>query len=94
MGQHDQQHDQQGQGQHDKQGQQGQGQGQAGGMSQGSDMPYGGSDATTGDATKSDQGGWNDRSQREMERGDATSPATPEGTTPLERSERPINQSR
>lgn len=57
-------------------------------------QPQGNQPQTGGDATKSAQGGYNDRSQREMERGDATDPAMPDGTTPLERSERPINQSR
>lgn len=46
------------------------------------------------DATKTAQGGWNDRSQREMEQGDRTKPEQPSGTTPLERDQRPINQSR
>jgi hypothetical protein len=46
------------------------------------------------DATKTSQGGWNDRSQREMEQGDRTKPEQPSGTTPLERDQRPINQSR
>ncbi|MGH2474314.1 MAG: hypothetical protein ACRDIL_03545 [Candidatus Limnocylindrales bacterium] len=53
-----------------------------------------GPDWTKGDATKTSQGGWNDRSQREMEQGDRTKPEQPEGTTPLERDQRPINQSR
>jgi hypothetical protein len=36
---------------------------------------------------------WN-KENPDMERGDQTKPPQPEGTTPLERDQRPINQSR
>jgi hypothetical protein len=35
-----------------------------------------------------------DPAQREMRQGDRTDPAMPEGTKPLERDQRPINQQR
>ena len=37
---------------------------------------------------------WNDPSRRDMHQGDRTRPPQPDGTTPLKRDERPIDQSR
>jgi hypothetical protein len=61
----------------------------------------------TGETTNADTGagGWDERSQqdplrpsdaleREMQRGRMTKEAQPSGTMPLERDQRPINQSR
>lgn len=52
-----------------------------------------GDDEAAHDATKPD-GVADDRARRDMQQGDRTKPAMPDGTTPLERGERPINQSR
>ena len=41
-----------------------------------------------------DQGDWNDRAQREMQQGDATRPAEPSGTNPLDKDQQPVNQNR
>ncbi len=57
------------------------GQGQAGGGT------------PTWDQTKTPSGGW-DQGSTDEEKGDETRPKQPEGTTPLERDPRPINQAR
>jgi hypothetical protein len=40
------------------------------------------------------QNEWNDRAQREMQQGDQTRPATPSGTSPLDKDEQPVNKNR
>ncbi len=40
------------------------------------------------------QNDWNDRAQREMQQGDETRPATPSGTSPLDKDQQPVNQNR
>lgn len=47
-----------------------------------------------GQPMSSDQNDWNDRAQREMQQGDETRPATPSGTSPLEKDQQPVNQNR
>ena len=42
----------------------------------------------------SGQNDWNDRAQREMQQGDETRPATPGGTSPLDKDQQPVNQNR
>ena len=37
---------------------------------------------------------WNDRAQREMQQGDETRPAQPSGTSPLDKDQQPVNQTR
>ena len=39
-------------------------------------------------------GTWNDRAQRDMQQGDLTRPAQPDGTSPLDKDEHPINKNR
>ena len=39
-------------------------------------------------------GSWNDRAQRDMQQGDLTRPAQPDGTSPLDKDEHPINKNR
>lgn len=39
-------------------------------------------------------GGWNDHAQREMQQGDLTQPAQPDGTAPLDKDEHPVNKNR
>ena len=41
-----------------------------------------------------EQGTWNDRAQREMQQGDETRPAQPEGTSPLDKDQQSVNQTR
>ena len=47
-----------------------------------------------GQPMSSDQNDWNDRAQREMQQGDETQPATPGGTSPLDKDQQPVNQNR
>ena len=47
-----------------------------------------------GQPMSSDQSDWNDRAQREMQQGDQTRPATPTGTSPLDKDQQPVNQHR
>ena len=47
-----------------------------------------------GQPMSSDQNDWNDRAQREMQQGDETRPATPSGTSPLDKDQQPVNQNR
>ena len=37
---------------------------------------------------------WNDRAQREMQQGDQTRPAQPSGTSPLDKDQQSVNQTR
>ena len=39
-------------------------------------------------------GAWNDQAQREMQQGDRTDPAQPDGTSPLDKDQQPVNQNR
>ena len=41
-----------------------------------------------------DRGTWNDRAQRERQQGDETRPAQPSGTSPLDKDQHPVNQTR
>ena len=47
-----------------------------------------------GQPMSSGQNDWNDRAQREMQQGDETRPATPSGTSPLDKDQQPVNQNR
>lgn len=47
-----------------------------------------------GSASTVSPGGWNDRAQRDMQQGDLTRPARPDGTSPLDKDEHPINKNR
>lgn len=47
-----------------------------------------------GDPTMASEGAWNDRAQRDMQQGDRTDPAQPDGTSPLDKDQQPVNQNR
>lgn len=47
-----------------------------------------------GQPMTSGQNDWNDREHREMQQGDQTRPATPSGTSPLDKDQQPVNQNR
>jgi hypothetical protein len=61
---------------------------------QGSQNKGQGQDRGQGQPMSSGQNDWNDRAQREMQQGDETRPATPSGTSPLDRDQQPVNQNR
>jgi hypothetical protein len=65
-------------------GSQGKVQGQ--GQKHGQDLNKGSDDPMTG--------GSNDRAQRDMQQGDLTHPAQPDGTRPLDKDEHPVNKTR
>jgi hypothetical protein len=65
------------------------------GMDQGqAEWKPGRADWKPGDPATTPEGTWNDRSQREMQRGDQTKPAQPSGTNPLDKDQHPVNQTR
>lgn len=71
-------------------GSQGKGQGQEHGQGLSkADDPTADSDHST-----DTPGSWNDRAQRDMQQGDLTRPAQPDGTSPLDKDEHPINKNR
>ncbi len=45
-------------------------------------------------ASNESSGSWNDRAQRDMQQGDLTRRAQPDGTAPLDKDEHPINKNR
>ena len=53
-----------------------------------------GDQGTWKDEKATSPSGWNDRSQRDMQQGDATKPAYPSGTDPLDKDEHPVNKTR
>ena len=54
-----------------------------------------GDDSMAGnDQSTESPGSWNDRAQRDMQQGDLTRPAQPDGTAPLAKDEHPINKNR
>ena len=63
----------------------GQGQYQGQGLDKDQAMSQGQGNWKQGDPTTTSEGAWNDRSQRDFQQGDATDPAQPSGTSPLDR---------
>ena len=72
----------------------GQGQYQGQDRSEGEGMGGNQGNWKQGDPTMSSDGAWNDRAQREMQQGDRTDPAQPDGTSPLDKDQQPVNQNR
>ena len=78
------------------QGSQGKGQGQdrGQGLNKDQDFTQGQGSWKQGDPTTASEGAWNDRAQRDMQQGDRTDPAQPDGTSPLDKDQQPVNQNR
>lgn len=78
-------------------GSQGKGQGQDRGQGQPMNQDrdsYGSGGSQGSQGNQGSQGSWNDPAQRDMAQGDATMPAQPSGTSPLDKDQQPVNQNR